>query len=269
MRRSTAAFVVLATAVLLDFKIAAADGADKDQIGTDVDSVGDVVRVVVVKSGGEHSVQGVSGGSSGEQEGCSWTLMFVPGLDDVTYGMSAGPRPHPEAQLALLLCDGTIVQPIWVAPDDVIDLDAAARDEALRYVEDVLVPDVRIGVNPAARGLVGLDSWFWIDGFDGSVTAPPISAFGLTIDVRMSSGTVTWDFGDGTVESGDLGRPYPVRSTVRHVHQRESTYAITASIDLVPEYRVDGGPWITLPNLQAEATTSHAVEEREAVITQT
>ena len=139
------------------------------------------------------------------------------------------PKPHPEAQLVLLLCNGNVVQPIWVAPEDIVDLDAAARNEAQRYIEDVLVPAVRIGVNPAARGLVGLDSWFWIDGFDGSVTAPPISAFGLTIDVRMSSGTVSWDFGDGTVEPGDLGRPYPQESTVRHVHQHDGSFAITAT----------------------------------------
>ena len=167
------------------------------------------------------------------------------------------------------MCNGTIVQPIWVAPDDIVDVDAVARDEAQRYIEDVLVPVVRIGVNPAARGLVGLPSWFWIDGFDGQVMAPPITAFGLTIDVRMSSGTVSWDFGDGTVESGDLGRAYPEESTVQHVHQHDGTFTITASIDLVPEYRVDGGPWITLPNLQAVATATHAVEERQAVVTHT
>jgi hypothetical protein len=124
-------------------------------------------------------------------------------------------------------------------------------------------------VNPAARGLVGLDSWFWIDGFDGSVTSPPISAFGLTIEVRMHSGSVSWDFGDGTEESGDLGRAYPERSTVRHVHQQDGTFTITAVIDLVPEYRVNGGPWFTLPPLSATATTGHEVEEREAVVTQT
>ena len=116
---------------------------------------------------------------------------------------------------------------------------------------------------------MGLPSWFWIDGFDGQVSAPPISAFGLTIDVRMSSGTVTWDFGDGTVETGDLGRAYPEESTVQHVHQHDGTFTITASIDLVPEYRVDGGAWITLPDLQAVATTAHPVEERQAVVTQT
>jgi hypothetical protein len=169
--------------------------------------------------------------------------------------------------VALLLCNGSVVRVIWVAPADIVDLDALARDEAQRYVEDVLVPNVAIGVNPAARGLVGLRSWFWIEGFGGSVTAPPITAFGLTIDVRMSSGTITWDFGDGVVEAGDLGRAYPAESTVQHAHQHRGSFPITATIDLVPEYRVDGGPWLTLPGLQATATAQHDVEERQAVLT--
>ncbi|MGK2947829.1 MAG: hypothetical protein ACSLFP_04595, partial [Acidimicrobiales bacterium] len=196
-----------------------------------------------------------------------WTVMFSPDLDDSPYGTSAGPQPHPDARFALLLCDGSIVRAIWVAPDDVVDLDAVARDEAQRYIEDVLVPAVAIGVNPAAEGLVGLASWFWVEGFTGTATAPPISAFGLTIDVRLSSGTVTWDFGDGTRRSGDLGRAYPEPSSVQHTHQRHGTYDVVAEIDLVPEYRVDGGPWITLPNLQATATVAHPVQQRQAVIT--
>jgi hypothetical protein len=257
--------VALMLCLLLVDGIAYADGEDIDGV---IETVPDAVRVTLIKVGGEHAVTSVSG-SPGSTEGCSWTLTFLPRLDDVAYGTSAGPKPDPDARLALLLCNGTIVQPIWVAPDDIVDVDAAARNEAQRYIEHVLVPAVRIGVNPAARGLVGLDSWFWIEGFDGQVTAPPITAFGLTIDVRMSSGTVSWDFGDGTVESGDLGRAYPEESTVRHVHQTDGTFTITATIDLVPEYRVDGGPWLTLVTLAAVATTDHEVEERQAVVTQT
>ena len=83
----------------------------------------------------------------------------------------------------------------------------------------------------------------------------------------MSSGSVTWDFGDGESIAGDLGRAYPAESTVQHVHQRDGTFTITATIDLVPEYRVGGGPWLTLPDLQATATAQHDVEERQAVIT--
>ena len=262
MRTLAAAFVALVV-------LATPAGADEKDPVSDVETVPEGVRVTVIRAGGEQVVRSVSGGGAGAREGCHWTLTYVPDLDDVTYGMSAGPKPHPDARLALLLCDGSIVQPIWVAPNDVVDLDAAARDEAERYIEDVLVPVVGIGVNPAAQGLVGLDSWFWIDGFNGRVTAAPITAFGLTIEVRMSSGRVTWDFGDGTVEEGDLGRPYPEESTVRHVHQHDGTFTITATIDLVPEYRVDGGPWVTLPNLQAVATTDHDVQERQAVVTET
>jgi len=262
--------LLVLTLCMLSAAPAVADEGIYDEVQADVGTVTDAVRVTLVKSGGQYAVRAVTGGgSAGSQSGCSWTLLFTPELDDASYGMSAGPKPHPDARFALLLCDGAIVRPIWVAPEDVVDLDALARDEALRYIEDVLVPDVGIGINPAAQGLVGLPSWFWVDGFTGSVTAPPIRAFGLTIEVRMSAGSVEWDFGDGETLVGDLGRAYPAESSVQHIHQRDGAFTVTAAIDLVPEYRVDGGPWLTLPNLQATATAPHAVEERQAVITDT
>lgn len=244
--------------------------ADGEDVDNEVETVSDAVRVTLLKMGGVYGVQSVSGGgSSGSPSGCTWSLVFAPDLDDVPLGVSAGPKPHPEAQFALLMCDGALYRYVWVAPDDVADVDALARAEAERYVQDVLVPDVTIGVNPAAQGLVGLRSWFWIDGFDGAVQAPPISAFGLTIDVRMSSVGVMWDFGDGVTEPGDLGRAYPEESTVQHAHQRDGTFTITASIDLAPEYRVDGGAWLPLDGLVTVASTTHDVEEREAIITRT
>lgn len=227
------------------------------------------VRVTILVMGGEHVVQAVSGVRGGAQAGCSWSVVFAPDLDDTPYGTSAGPKPHPDARFALLLCDGSNVRAIWVSPDDIVDLDALARDEAQRYIEDVLVPVVAIGVNPAGRGLVGLPSWFWVEGFTGSVSAPPISAFGVTIDVRMSSGTTAWDFGDGSRVVGDLGQAYPAESSVQHIHQSDGEFTVTATIDLVPEYRVDGGPWLPLPALQATASTRLPVEERQAVVTET
>jgi len=249
---------------------ALADGPEKDgTVDNEVTTVEDAVRVIVVRSGGSYRVASVSGraGSGSAQQGCDWSLVFAPDLDDVPYGTSAGPMPHADARFALLLCNGEVVRPIWVAPDDVIDLDAAAAAEAERYLEDVLVPDVSLGVNPATTGLVGLPSWFWVEGFDGSITAAPISVFGVTIDVRMTSASVTWDFGDGTREAGDLGVAYPAESSVQHTYATDGTFDVSATIDLVPEYRVDGGPWITLAGLQAQAAAEHAVEERQAVIT--
>lgn len=244
-----------------------AHAEERDHTGV-AETVSDRVRVTILRLGGRDMVREVHGGRPETSEGCTWTLNFLPELDDVPlFGENPGEKPHPEARLALLMCDAAVHGPVWVAPQDVIDLDALARREAERYVEEVLRPDVSIGANPAGQGLVGLPSWFWIDGFDGSVTAPPISAFGMTIEVRMATGTVTWDFGDGTVVDGDLGRAYPEASTVQHAHRRSGTYTVTATLDLVPEYRVDGGSWLTLPNLAATASVDHPVAQRQAVVT--
>lgn len=268
MNRAVAVFGVLVLAGATYLNTATAT-ADETSVVGDAQTVGDAVRVTVVKQGGRLLVGEVRGDSSADTGGCRWTLTFLPQLGDVpVFGPNAGEKPHPGARLALLLCDGVTVRPVWVAPEDVIDLDAAARAEAQRYVEEVLRPAVSIGANPAAEGLVGLRSWFWIEGFSGQVTAPPITAFGMTIEVQMASGAVSWDFGDGTVETGDLGRAYPEESTVQHAHQRAGTYTVTASIELVPEYRVDGGPWLTLPPLAAVASIDHPVEERQAVVTE-
>jgi hypothetical protein len=242
--------------------------ADGENVDGDAETIDNAVRVTLLKIGGSFAVQSVTGGGSGGvRQGCSWSLVWVPDLADVPYGTSPGPKPDPDARFALLLCNGDIVRAIWVAPSDVVDIDAVVAADAERYVRDVLAPGVSIGVNPAAKGLAGLRSWFWIDGFAGSVSAPPISAFGLTIDVRMSADSATWDFGDGTVEQGDLGRAYPEESTVQHAHRSAGAYVVSAAIALVPEYRVNGGPWRTLPNLTATATTTHQVEQRQPVVT--
>lgn len=269
MRRAMALSAVILLVALQ--QTALADGKDKSAVhdGVTAESVGDAVRVTVTKAGGEYVVRAVSGGGSAAREGCTWSLLFVPDLADAPYGTSVGQRPDPDARFAMLLCNGEIVRAIWVAPRDVIDLDAAAQTEAQRYVEEVLTPAISIGVNPAAKGLAGLRSWFWIDGFDGTVTAPPIAALGVTIDVRMSTGSVTWDFGDGSVERGDLGRAYPEESSVQHAHRDAGSYVVQAAISLVPEFRVNGGPWFTLPNLTTTASVTHEVQQRQAVVTDT
>lgn len=49
-----------------------------------------------------------------------------------------------------------------------------------------------VGVSPETRTLVNLDTWFWLDGVQGEVSA---SAFTLTVTARLKS--VTVDPGDG------------------------------------------------------------------------
>jgi hypothetical protein len=225
------------------------------------------VRITLIRLGGEEQVLGASGGST-EQSTCNWTSVRAEstGLGDIIQ-VPSDVGAQEQAALYNLFCNGDYYGAVWVGPADIVDVDAAIRAEAERYVRDVLTPAVSIGVTPNGAGLAGLRSWFWIEGFDGTVTAPPISAFGMTVDVRMTTAGVRWDFGDGTRVDGDLGRAYPEESTVQHAHQSDGTYTITAEIGLAPEYSVNGGPWLTLPNLRAIATSTHPVEQRQPVIT--
>lgn len=263
MRRLVLLLVLLHSVIQASFV-----AADETVPVGGAETVDNAVRVTLLHAGGDFIVRSVQGASVG-RAGCGWSVVFAPELADAPYGTSPGPKPDPDARFGLLLCDGVVVRSIWVAPTDIADIDAVAGAQVERYVRDVLTPAVSIGVNPASKGLAGLESWYWVDGFSGSVTAPPISAFGLTVDVRMSTRWVTWDFGDGTVQRGDLGRAYPEESTVRHAHRSSGTYLIRATITLAPEYRINGGSWLALPDLTATTTRAQQVEQRQPVVTDT
>jgi hypothetical protein len=93
----------------------------------------------------------------------------------------------------------------------------------------------RVVANPAARGLVGLDSWFWLDPQPGTLTAHERHR-GIDYGVMAVPNGVEWDFSDGGGDSyldpAGFGRAYPEPSTVRHVYEAHSQagYAVKASV---------------------------------------
>ena len=259
MKRLLFAGVVLLT--LLVSRPVLADGADDTVAGGETTASG--VRVTIEKRGNEYRVVEAPASHSGAGTPAK------PERDRTVRKFTRPADPAsgtPARDYVMSSCGEFDIRTYWLDEADLVDLDAAAAAEAGRYVDNVLKPQVRIGANPATQGLVGLSSWFWIEGWAGAAQAPPISAYGVTIDVRMTSGSVEWDFGDGTTVSGDLGQAYPARSSVRHAYQRPGSHTVTATIALAAEYRIDGGPWLTLDPLTASATTQHPVQERQAVI---
>ncbi len=93
----------------------------------------------------------------------------------------------------------------------------------------------RVLANPAAPGLVGLDSWFWV------APAPPVmtarvSYVGIDYKVTASAAEADWDFGDGSSAryfgASGFGSAYPLASPVTHVYQAhsQSGYGVQASI---------------------------------------
>jgi hypothetical protein len=93
---------------------------------------------------------------------------------------------------------------------------------------------VRVAANPGRIGLVGLDSWFWLDPAPHVVTVHEFS--GTDYAITATPVSTAWDFGDGggvdVVGASAYGRPYPQRSTITHVFEahRQQGYEVQASV---------------------------------------
>src|SRR6266508_771603 len=144
---------------------------------------------------------------------------------------------------------------------------------AMHLRDEIPVPRAEIGVNPD-RGLVDVESWFWIEGYDGSPIEDSTDAFGQLVQVQARVTRYEWSFGDGsTVAATTPGRPYPERSDIRHIYQRSSAgypsgYAGKVAFVCDGRYRVAGSGWIEIPGITRVAEESYRVRESQAVIQQ-
>ncbi len=164
----------------------------------------------------------------------------------------------------------------WIAPADIQDVDGEARRGAESYVDSVLGPRLSIETSPPANILVGLSTWFWMDGWDGaplrtSVTAP----WGDSISVEMTLDHVMWDYGDNTSpQRGDLGQAYPAESSVQHVYTDRSTsrtnpdgaYQMSATVRINVRYWYDGGGPYSAGTIERTFSAPVIVRQLQAVI---
>lgn len=92
-----------------------------------------------------------------------------------------------------------------------------------------------IRANPAAAGLVGLDTWLWLEPRPAPMTVHE-TLRGAGYAVTATPVGVDWGFGDGASESGvgpgAFGDPYPAASAVTHMYQAHdrSGFTITARV---------------------------------------
>ncbi len=92
-----------------------------------------------------------------------------------------------------------------------------------------------VAANPAKIGLVGLDTWFWLDPAPTAVTIHETDGE-TDYSITATPESAAWEFGDGTridlAGPPGFGRPYPQQSAVTHVfeaHNRDG-YAVRASV---------------------------------------
>ena len=100
---------------------------------------------------------------------------------------------------------------------------------ALYSLSTSLAPKVSIGVNPDGRGITGLESYFWVAGYDGApaysrvqATDPSTGAL-ATLALRATPISYTWSFGDGNgAQTTSPGVAYPAVSSIRNTYDVRS-----------------------------------------------
>ncbi len=92
-----------------------------------------------------------------------------------------------------------------------------------------------VAANPGNIGLVGLDSWFWLEPTPTAVTIHETEA-GIDYALTAAPMSASWDFGDGNsarfAGSSGYGRPYPQPSSVTHLFEAhdQDGYEVRASV---------------------------------------
>lgn len=166
----------------------------------------------------------------------------------------------------LVVCDGRVTGSVYWRPRP---QPPQTTERDLRRL--IPLPEVSIQANPN-RGMVGVESWFWLRGYTGETITRTVDALGSPIKVRVDVEEYRWRFGDGARITTDTpGSPYPRRSEVRHTYQRSSLgrvggYRVRCVFEFTVSYRVDDGSWRRLDPITRTAETYYPVRESQAVI---
>ena len=216
-------------------------------------------------------------GSAGPTTGCRrrWVLLDRPyALRPTPMGqyreIEMDAAPGPEFQPYQVWCDDgtteTYVDTVWLRPQQ-FGVDPRAIAEQL--LRDLPYPAATVGANPAGRGLTGLASWFWVNGYTGAPIVDTVSQFGLTVTVEAMPEGADWDFGDGTVRNGlGLGAPPPAATDVTHLYELRGrpTYRVRALIRLAVRWRLGAGPWQDLAPIVRTAVLDYPVVSSRAAL---
>ncbi len=268
MRRGLA----FAAAVLLAVSAVGSGGpAGGAEVGASTSPAGARVEIGI---GGAYVEQGTAGagGGSGGGGGCvrRWVpeTGIAPGIADYL-SLLFGPPPSPEHVPYSVYCGDAYVGAAWILPTEftVVPSGPTIAEIAAALARDLPYPVVTIGANPGGRGLTGLATWFWLDGYDGAPIVDAVTGFGTAVEVEARAGAATWDFGD---DSGPIEAPIgggPSAPSVTHAYGTRSDptgFSVTTAFSFSVRYRVDGGDWIALPPVERVAARAYEVVDSRA-----
>jgi hypothetical protein len=185
---------------------------------------------------------------------CYTTNVFVPIRNP------EGDKPKDDSEARVMFCfvgpNASHIRDIFWSDDEE---PPSLQQQAQIAVDQLQFATPTVGISPAGRTLVNLDTWFWLDGVQREVTA---KAFTLTATARLRSMSV--DPGDGSpafrcdniVTSASEAEGSCVhryrKASVRGATSVEGRPAYGATITTVYDLSyTDGGDPVEIPGAQA------------------
>ncbi len=162
--------------------------------------------------------------------------------------------------------NGWICTPI---PEGGEELDVAAAREAGRAAFLEAASGIgSVGTNPAADStiLVGMETFFWVDGIRNVNTQTSQDGFDLTIEGQPVE--YVWDFGDGTAYRGTAGTPGIQASEITHTFERRAWHTITVSVLWNVTFTANGTQLGDPEQLDTTITTQLPVSDVVGIITE-
>jgi hypothetical protein len=146
---------------------------------------------------------------------------------------------------------------------------AMARQEA-----EKLLPHPAIGVAPAGGvTLVNIETVLWVD-TPVDRTLGTVTLLGHRVTLRAHIERVHWNFGDDSTEATTTpGKAYTNADPCRtvdcpdyfgHTYLHTGPLTITAQVTWTGQFRVDDGPWQSIPGTVTAAATSTGIHVKEA-----
>lgn len=252
-------------------------GVSTDPAGAHVVLRHDEVWVEIGPVGGGHSGSGTPGTGCLRRWVPTANAIYlrpstVPGDYHIT---PMPPRPGPDYRAYFVYCGARYVTSVWLRPSQFAPAGAAMDPRAIadQLVRDLPYPAATVGISPAARGLTGLEAWFWVAGYTGEPLRDAVEGFGLHVEVEARPAAVQWDFGDGSGPiTGTLGAAAPARSDITHVYEQRTRavpFTVHATVRLDVRWRLNGGPWQDLAPVTRVASRSYPVAESRAALVPT
>jgi hypothetical protein len=137
--------------------------------------------------------------------------------------------------------------------------------QVFEAVRRVRLPGGEIGVEPGARGLANLQSFFWVEGVEQAPV--DLQVGGSTVHAEFRVVEYRWSFGGGeplvTTGPGSPG----LESEVRTTFSRRGFYRVGVTVMWVAEAYLDGRRVGEVDDLVSRAETTYPVAELRTVLT--